>query len=131
VLRSLAGQEYRVRFPSAPHNPDESRLQREKAFRLLSEAADEIQKALKPPDKLQPRDREISADMYLTLIICLDLLGDYKSVRAYLQTWQQEHPDDVRVAYQRDFIEKKRGVTIEELAALRPQVQTTSRARPF
>ena len=54
-----------------------ARLQREKAFKLWSEAAIELKQVLKAPDKLQLGEREISAEMYRILIICLDLIADF------------------------------------------------------
>jgi tetratricopeptide (TPR) repeat protein len=108
-----------------------SRLQREKAFRLWSEAAQELCQVLKTPDNLLHGEREISADIYRTLVVCLDLVGDYKNLRTYLQLWEEEHPEDPKAVYQREFIEKKYGKTLDELVAHPREVQTTSHPRPF
>jgi hypothetical protein len=104
-----------------------SRLQREKAFRLWEEAKIELIHAIKPADKLQEGEREINGAMYKTLIICLDMLGEFKELRSYLQAWEREHPEDTRPSFQRDFIENKHGMTIDELATRRRQTLTTSK----
>jgi tetratricopeptide (TPR) repeat protein len=107
------------------------RLQREKAFKLWSEAAAELKVALKAPDKLQSGEREISAEMYRVMIICLDLMGDFKGLYAAFQNWRNEHPDDSNVEKQREFIEGKRGRSLAELASIRQEPITTSHPRPF
>lgn len=67
--------------------------------------------------------------MYRTLIIGLDLVGNYKELRSYFYAWQREHPDDNNVAYQRTYLERKHGMSIDELAATTPEMQFTSHTR--
>jgi hypothetical protein len=86
-----------------------ARLQREKAERLWRQAIEEVKLALKSPDAVDPGERAISAQMYRTLIICLDLLGDIKALNQFFRQWKAEHPDDPNVAKQADFIGRKRG----------------------
>lgn len=108
-----------------------SRLQREKAYKLWSEAVQELRTELKPPEKLQDGEREISSWMYRTLAICLDCLADFKALKQCLIQWQVEHPDDPQVERQKEIIAARRGKTVDELALQRPDLQTTSRPKPF
>jgi hypothetical protein len=87
-----------------------ARLQREKAERLWREAAEDLKGSLKSPDLLQPGEREISAQMYRTLTICLDLLGDLPELNEWFARWKAEHPDDPEVQRQEQFIARKRGI---------------------
>ncbi len=107
------------------------RLQKEKAFKLWDECAAELKVSFKDPDKLAQGEREISAAMYKTLIICLDCLGNHKDLKEWHTRWQKEHPDDPFVSRQREYIETKRGLTLDELALQKRQFQTTSRPRPY
>ena len=93
-----------------------ARLQREKAERLWRQAADELKVALKSPENVEYGERGISAQMYRTLIICLDLLGDLKTLQQFFNQWRAEHPDDPNVAKQADFIGRKRGAAFAALA---------------
>jgi tetratricopeptide (TPR) repeat protein len=86
-----------------------ARLQREKAERLWRQAVEELKLALKSPDAVKPGELAISAQMYRTLIICLDLLGDLRALNQCFKQWQLEHPDDPNVAKQAAFISRKRG----------------------
>ncbi|MDR3483928.1 MAG: tetratricopeptide repeat protein [Bradyrhizobium sp.] len=86
-----------------------ARLQREKAERPWRQAVEELRVALKSPEALAPGERDTSAQMYRTLIICLDLLGDIKGLNHFFSQWKSEHPDDPNVARQADFIARKRG----------------------
>lgn len=106
-----------------------SRLQREKAFRLWTEAVTELTQTLKRPEKLKAVEQSISAQMYKTLIISLDVMGDYKALRTHFQEWIREHPTDPNIIHQRDFIEYKHGMTLEELAVMKPDIQTSSHTR--
>jgi tetratricopeptide (TPR) repeat protein len=93
-----------------------ARLQREKAERLWRQAVDELKAALKSPESAAPQERAISAQMYKTLIICLDLLGDLKTLNQFFKQWKTEHPDDPNVAKQADFIGRKRGAAFGAFA---------------
>jgi tetratricopeptide (TPR) repeat protein len=106
-----------------------ARLQREKAVKLWAETADELVKIIKPPDKLRQGERTSSAYMYNVLIICLDLLGDYRALHTHFQAWSREHPDDPKVKYQLEFIEQKHGRTLDELSWQKPRMQTSSHTR--
>ena len=108
-----------------------SRLQREKAFKLWNEAVGELKVALKSPESLRDGERDISAWMYRTLVICLDCLSDFRMLKQSFLDWEREHPEDKNIERQREFILRKRGKAVEELAALPPDVQTTSRPKPF
>ena len=106
------------------------RLQREKAFKLWEECSSELKSSFKDPEKCAQGEREISASMYKTLSICLDCLGDLRGVREWMIRWEKEHPEDPAAGRQREYIEGKRGRTLEELAAQKREFQTTSRPRP-
>lgn len=93
-----------------------ARLQREKAERLWRQAVEELKLALKSPDAVEPGERAISAQMYRTLIICLDLLGEMKALNQFFNQWKTEHPDDPNVAKQADFIGRKRGAAFAAFA---------------
>lgn len=106
-----------------------ARLQREKASKLWLEAAREIIQIKKSPDKLESNERLINAQMYKTLIICLDLVGDFRGLYDHFQEWEAEHADDPSVRYQRIYLEKKYGRSLEEISLLRPRLETSSRSR--
>jgi tetratricopeptide (TPR) repeat protein len=105
-----------------------ARLQREKAFKLWNEAAQELAQALKsPPNKSEP---ENSAAMYKTLFICLDNLGDFRSLKHYFDAWKIAHPDDENIERQLANVERRRGKKLDQLAASKPELQTSSRQKP-
>jgi tetratricopeptide (TPR) repeat protein len=106
-----------------------SRLQREKAHRLWNEAIKDILSAKKSPDALLQGERQFNCQLYNTLIVCLDLVGDYKNLYAHFLLWHAEHPDDHNVGYQNEFIEKKYGMSLEKLSWQRPRIETSSRSR--
>lgn len=106
-----------------------ARLQREKAHKLWTEATSELADILKTPDKLQAGERTISSQMYRTLIIGLDFLGDYKLLLNQFHAWQREHPDDSNVSYQQTYLERKHGMSIDELGARKPEMQVSSHTR--
>jgi len=87
-----------------------ARLQREKAEKLWITAVGELKERLRAPETLRTGERQMSAQMYQTLIICLDLLGQTTELRYYFRQWQAEHPDDRNVEIQRNKICRKRGV---------------------
>jgi hypothetical protein len=93
-----------------------ARIQREKAERLWRQAVEEIKLALKSPDSVEFCERDISAQMYRTLVICLDLLGDIRALNQFFNQWKAEHPDDPNVAKQADFIGRKRGAVFAAFA---------------
>jgi len=107
-----------------------ARLQREKAVKLWSEAAEELVRIIKPRGKLLQTELTTNAQMYNILIVCLDLLGDYKSLYAHFQTWSKEYPEDSKVKYQLEFIEKKHGMSLEDLSWQVPRIETSSHQRP-
>lgn len=107
-----------------------ARLQREKAFKLWNEAAQELSQALKSPNALKEGDRESSAAMYRTLFICLDNLGDFKSLKYYFEAWKAAHPDDENVERQLEIVVRRRGKNLDQLAASKPDLQTSSRQKP-
>jgi hypothetical protein len=56
-------------------------------------------------------------------------MGDFKSLKSYLHEWGKEHPEDSEVLAQKAFIENKYGKTIEQLAAEKPERETSSPRR--
>jgi tetratricopeptide (TPR) repeat protein len=84
-------------------------LHREKAERMWRDAVEDIKNAIKPPESLQPGERTINAAMLATIVICLDMLGEFGERDRWLNQWETEHPDDPRVARQKDFLVRKRG----------------------
>jgi hypothetical protein len=84
-------------------------LHREKATKMWTEAVEEIERKLKPPELLLEGERQINASMYCTIVICLDMLERFNERNRWLARWEKEHPDDPQVARQKEFINRKRG----------------------
>jgi hypothetical protein len=68
--------------------------------------------------------------MYRTLFICLDNLGDFKSLKYYFEAWKAAHPDDENVERQLEIVVRRRGKNLDQLAASKPDLQTSSRQKP-
>lgn len=86
-----------------------SGLHREKASKMWADAAEEIRRNIKPPEALSEGARKLNASMYLTMVVCLDMLGHLGDRDRWIDDWEKEHPDDSRVGRQKAFIVQKRG----------------------
>jgi len=106
-----------------------ARLQTEKAVKLWSETVEELVKLISVPDRIQQVEKTPHAQMYNILIICLDLLGNYKALHTHFQNWKREHPEDPRIKSQREHIERRQGKTLDELSWQKPNMQTSSHKR--
>jgi hypothetical protein len=84
-------------------------LHREKAESMWREAVEDIRNGIKPPKYLQPGERAINAAVLATIVICLDMPGEFRERDRWLRQWETEHPDDAEVSRQKDFLVRKRG----------------------
>lgn len=84
-------------------------LHREKAERMWRDAVDDATQALKSPDALSPGERYINASLFCSLVICLDMLGEFRQRDSWFQRWAAEHPDDPQVQRQYEFLTRKYG----------------------
>lgn len=79
------------------------RRQDEKAEKLLREATDELKSVLKSPESLNFGEREISSEMYKTIVICHDWLQDMRELNHWFIQWRAEHPGDSVMERQKDW----------------------------
>src|SRR5262249_44032870 len=84
-------------------------LHREKAEKMWTDAVDEVRRAIKGPEELERGDRQVSASMRSTIVICVDMLGRLNERDRWLDRWEKEHPDDPEVGRQKEFLRNKRG----------------------
>jgi tetratricopeptide (TPR) repeat protein len=85
------------------------RLQLEKAEKLWSEAVEEVKRRIKSPETLPQGARKLNASMYESIVVCLDMLSQFRDRNYWLHRWEKEHPDDPRVAFEKEYIKQKRG----------------------
>jgi hypothetical protein len=76
---------------------------------MWSEAVEEIKLRIRPPEQLATGKRQLNASMYFSMVVCLDMLNRLNERNHWLEVWEKEHPDDPKVAQQREFIILKRG----------------------
>ena len=107
------------------------RLQKEKAYRLWSDCVIDLEHKIKDPDKLGPGERQLNRILFKSMVISLECMGEFRKLRDWFLRWEKEHPDDENVLKHKQAIEDRRKMSIEQLAQLRPTMQTTSRPRPF
>jgi hypothetical protein len=86
-------------------------LHREKAWQMWREAVDDAKQGIKQPESLQSGERQISAALLCSIVICLDMLGESSERDRWFQRWSAEHPDDPQVERQRSFLVLKRGAS--------------------
>jgi tetratricopeptide (TPR) repeat protein len=84
-------------------------LHSEKAAKMWIEAVEEIDKSIKSPETLPAGARALNASMYYTIVVCLDMLNQFRERNRWLERWDREHPDDPMVAVEKDYLIKKRG----------------------
>jgi tetratricopeptide (TPR) repeat protein len=108
-----------------------ARLQKEKASKLWRDAASELMDVLKAHDQASEAERETNASMYRTLTSLLDRLGEYRALKHYMSLWEKEHFHNDEAKRQREVIEARRGLAIEDLAERKVDVPRSSRPRPF
>jgi hypothetical protein len=76
---------------------------------MWREAVEDVNNCIKPPEALQAGERPLNAAMLATIVICLDMLGEFRERDRWLKQWETEHPDDPQVARQKEFLVRKRG----------------------
>ena len=84
-----------------------SGLHREKAQRMWRDAVEHAKQGLKSPEALGQGERQINASLLCSLVICLDMLGEFRERDLWLRQWAAEHPDDPQVQRQCDFLTNK------------------------
>lgn len=84
-------------------------LHYEKAVKLWTEAVEEVKRRIKPPETLPAGARHLNASMYYSIVVCLDMLNQFRDRNYWLERWEREHPDDPQVAIQKEYILRKRG----------------------
>lgn len=89
-------------------------LHYEKAEKMWREAVEDVKNGIKSPERLQPGERDINAAMLATIVICLDMLSEFRERDRWLKQWETEHPDDPQVARQKEFLIRKRGALSAE-----------------
>lgn len=85
------------------------RLQFERAQKLWAEAVEEVKRRIKSPETLPAGARKLNASMYESIVVCLDMLSQFRDRNYWLDRWEKEHPDDPRVASEKEYIKQKRG----------------------
>jgi hypothetical protein len=83
-------------------------LHKEKAQGMWREAVAAFKLAVRAPEDRGSRERHINASLFCSVVICLDMLGEYAERDRYLRQWEAEHPDDSQVERQRDYLAQKR-----------------------
>jgi tetratricopeptide (TPR) repeat protein len=81
----------------------------EKATKMWTEAVEEVRRRIKSPDAIPTGARHLSASMYYSIVVCLDMLNQLRERNYWLERWEKEHPDDPQVAVQKEFLQRKRG----------------------
>jgi tetratricopeptide (TPR) repeat protein len=84
-------------------------LHNEKAFKMWTDAVDEVERSIKNPETLPTGARFLNASMYSSMVVCLDMLKRLEDRNRWLDRWEKEHPDDPQVAIQKEFLVRKRG----------------------
>lgn len=84
-------------------------LHREKAEKMWADAVDVVRRTIKAPEDLEGGDRQLSASMLSTIVICLDMLSQFKDRDRWLERWEKEPPDDPEVSRQKEILRLKRG----------------------
>jgi len=85
------------------------RLQFERAQKLWTEAVEEVKRRIKSPETLPAGARKLNASMYESIVVCLDMLSQFRDRNYWLDRWEKEHPDDPRVVSEKEYIKQKRG----------------------
>ena len=81
----------------------------EKAQKMWTEAVEEVKRRIKPPEALPAGARALNASMYFTVVVCSDMLNQFRERNHWLDRWEKEHPDDPQVALQKEYLMRKRG----------------------
>ena len=69
----------------------------------------DIEDHMKPPEALDSGERDINSSLYRSAVICLDMLKDFKERDRWMHRWEAEHPQDPKVAQQKEYLRKKWG----------------------
>jgi tetratricopeptide (TPR) repeat protein len=84
-------------------------LHGEKAWKMWTDAVEEVKRRIKAPEILPAGARALNASMYQSIVICLDMLNQIRERNHWLERWEKEHPDDLQIASQKEFLVRKRG----------------------
>jgi tetratricopeptide (TPR) repeat protein len=84
-------------------------LHREKAAKMWVAAVDLTKRRIKSPETLRAGERVLNASLFASVVICLDMLRDFRERNRWLERWEKEHPDDSQVAIQKEYLKNKRG----------------------
>jgi tetratricopeptide (TPR) repeat protein len=84
-------------------------LHYEKAEKMWTEAVEEVRQRIKSPETLLPGERKLNGSMYYTVVVCLDMLNQLPERNYWLERWEKEHPDDLQVVSQKEYIKHRRG----------------------
>lgn len=81
----------------------------EKADRMWRDAVEDVKLGIKPPEALETGQRQINASLLCSMVICLDMLSEFRERDRWLERWEGEHPDDPQLGRQRSILLQKRG----------------------
>jgi tetratricopeptide (TPR) repeat protein len=84
-------------------------LHYEKAAKMWNEAVEDVKRYIRPPESLTSGARDLNASMYYSIVVCLDMLKQFRERNHWLERWEKEHPDDSQVADQKEYLKRKRG----------------------
>jgi tetratricopeptide (TPR) repeat protein len=87
-------------------------LHYEKAVKMWTEAVEEVKRRIKHPETLPAGARAFNASMYYSIVVCLDMLNQFRDRNQWLDRWEREHPDDPQVAIQKEYLTRKRGTLL-------------------
>lgn len=85
------------------------RMHFEKATKMWAEAVEEVKQRIRQPESLPPGGRRLSASMFYSIVVCLDMLNQLRERNYWLERWEKEHPDDPQVGMQKEYLKRKRG----------------------
>jgi hypothetical protein len=86
------------------------RLQPEKGAKELHRARELLQAALKDPESLAVGERALNGEIYRSMVITAEWLGDVAAVRDHLTSWCREHPEDGMVNFEFGRLQTKFGL---------------------
>lgn len=81
----------------------------EKATKMWSDAVEAVKRYIKSPEKLPPGARGLNSSMYYSIVVSLDMLGQFEERNRWLDRWEKEHTDDPQVSAQKEYLIRKRG----------------------
>jgi hypothetical protein len=88
-----------------------SGLHTDRGNREVAQAQVWLEKALKGMESTDAGDRSMKADIYRALVLNCEAAGDQKGMRAYLDSWLAEHPDDEAARFEGRRLSAKFGIS--------------------